>query len=544
MRICAIELPELRVEVLRATASDVPDHVPLGIVVAPAPLTESKLLGNMRLDVVSHEARSLGVRPGQTIAQARARVPDLLVRVVRPEAVKGELARIAEVALAFGATVAFDVASPGALASAFERASASNAFGMSDVVWVDVTGCAHLHGPDQQSGETMLATRLEGVIADLGHVCSIAIADGPRIAAILARSLPMDDVRCPVVVIPPGKNAGAMSGLGIDALPLPDEDVRWLVKIGVRTVAELSLLPRSALATRLGPRAPVILSLIEGDDRAPLAPYVPPEIPEEEVTLEYGIEGTEALVFVAKTLTDRLASRLAGRAVATSRIDLVLGLDAAMLREAEGDSGERDSGDREQVVSLELPAPLSSASDLLAALRPKLERLVLRAPVLTAKLRAPALVRKPQSALSLFEATPKAARALPRLVAELAADLGPQAVGKLALGDSWLPEERSRFVRMGDPTVKSSQPAQRKRRHLLSSIPEPTRVLPEPLPVPRDSVKIVRRLTRLESVEWWRHVPGERVPSVDFVYAWVLESPAWVEIDRSSGATRVRGWFD
>lgn len=549
MRICAIELPELRVEVLRATASDVPDHVPLGIVVAPAPLTESKLLGNMRLDVVSSEARGLGVRPGQTIAQARARVPDLLVRVVRPEAVKGELARIAEVALAFGATVSFDVASPGALGSAsaktFERANASNAFGMSDVVWVDITGCAHLHGPDQQSGETTLATRLESVIADLGHVCSIAVADGPRIAAILARSLPMEDVRSPVVVIPPGKNAGAMAGLGIDALPLPDEDVRWLVKIGVRTVAELSILPRSALAARLGARAPVILSLVEGDDRAPLTPYVPPEIPQEEVSLEYGIEGTEALVFVAKTLTDRLASRLAGRAVATSRIDLVLGLDAGMLREIEGDSGEADSSEkdaseRDQVVSLELPAPLSSASDLLAALRPKLERLVLRAPVLTAKLRAPVLVRKPQSALSLFEATPKAARALPRLVAELASDLGPQAVGKLALGDSWLPEERSRFVRTGDPT----QPAQRKRRHLLSSIPEPTRVLPEPLPVPRESVKIVRRLTRLESVEWWKHVPSERVPSVDFVYAWVLESPAWVEIDRSSGATRVRGWFD
>jgi hypothetical protein len=105
MRIAAISLPELRVEVVRAETRL--DQRPLAIVVAPSPMTEAKLLGNTRLDVVSREARALGVHSGQTIAQARARASDLAVRVVRPDDVNGVLARLAEVALAFGATVSY-----------------------------------------------------------------------------------------------------------------------------------------------------------------------------------------------------------------------------------------------------------------------------------------------------------------------------------------------------------------------------------------------------------------------------------------------------
>src|SRR4051812_39393138 len=127
MRIAAISLPELRVEVVRAstsTSTSTSVDGPLAIVVAEAPMTETRLLGNTRLDVVSREARALGVHPGQTIAQARARAAELAVRVVRPDAVHGVLARLAEVALAFGATVSF--------------AAASLLDGYGDVVWVDV----------------------------------------------------------------------------------------------------------------------------------------------------------------------------------------------------------------------------------------------------------------------------------------------------------------------------------------------------------------------------------------------------------------------
>ena len=580
MRIAAISLPDLHVEVVRANASanaaDVRADMPLAIVVAPAPLTEAKLLGNTRLDVVSREARALGIQPGQTIAQARARASNLAVRVVRPEAVHGVLARLAEVSLAFGATVSFSFsfsgnarAGAGGGAKNGKDADASTSYG--DVVWVDVTGCAHLHAsrdrdptaalgePERRAndGEAILAARLASVFGGLGHTCAVAIADGPRVAAILARAAASARARDrrreleeendpPLVVVPSGKNAIALAPLPVSALPIGADDARWLAKLGVRTIGDLRALPRSALASRLGARAPFacgVLGLADGDDRAPLTSYVPPEIPEEETTLEYGVEGSEALTFVAKTLADRLATRLAGRAVAASRIELDLVLDVALLPRDERDARNA----RVQRIAIELPAPLSSASDLLAALRPKIERAVLRAPVLAAKLRAASLVHKPQAALSLFESQPKAERALPRLVAELAADLGEEAVGKLGLGDAWLPEERSRFVRLD---VNAKATAARPRRHMLASVPEPTRILDVPMPVPRDAVKVVRHLSRLESVDWWKRLPGEGAhgahgkKGVDYVHAWVDEGAAWVEIDRATGVARVRGWFD
>jgi len=578
MRVCAVSLPELRIELVREELDAASASLPLAVVVAPPPMTEAKLLGNTRLSVVSREARALGVMPGQTIAQARARAGDLAVRVVRPDAVCDVLARLAEVGLAFGATVSFGMEGHASDARpkddqrspASSAARPSHSFG--DVVWIDVTGCAHLHAPHSATsifdGETILASRLAGVIASLGHTCSVAIADGPRVAAMLARAAAESAARAAVaparrrgknvlpelepIVVRPGENARAIAPLSVSSLPITPEDVRWLAKIGVRTIEEMRALPRAGLGTRLGARARDVLSLVDGDDRAPLAPYVPPEVPEEEAELEYGIEGTQALTFVAKTLTDRLSARLQGRAVATSRIELELHLDAAMLREpatrismpGESAPGQDASSSKIRVVlvELDLPAPLSTASDLLAALRPKIERLVLAAPVLGAKLRAPVLVHKRAAALSLFDPQPKAERALPRLVAELASDLGPDAVSLLVLGDSWVPEDRSKLVAFGTKDARSTK----RKRRMLSSVPEPTRLLAEPRPILRDGVRILRHLSRVEALEWWKTLPGgsHRRSAIDYVQAWTDDGAAWVEIDRTNGAMRLRGWFD
>ena len=591
MRVCAVSLPELRIELVRGALPEDEQERPLAVVVAEPPLTERELLGNTRLSVVSREARALGVQPGQTIAQARARASDLAVRVVRPEAVKDVLARIAEVGLAFGATVSY-------------------AAGGVDRVWIDITGCAHLHrrgaAPAPRSrdlhaaeprvarspahlegeplaeprvarspealaileGEHVLAARLRGAIASLGHVCFVAVADGPRIAAMLsstiaesaanawtrAKRTPRARGALPVfepLVVPAGENAAAIAPLPVAALPLAPEDVRWLAKTGVRTIEELRALPKDGLAARLGPCAREVLSLANGDDRAPLNPYVPPEIPEEEATLEYGIEGTQALTFVAKTLTDRLAARLQGRAVAASRLELDLRLDRAVLLGRAPAEGARHDADGHLLVSLDLPAPLSSAGDLLAALRPKIERLVLEAPVLSAKLRAPVLVHQRAAALSLFEPQPRAERALPRLVSELVSDLGPEAVSVLTVGDGWALESRSKLVPFGSAEAKIAADlalakSPKKRRKMLASVPEPTRLLAEPRPVARDDARIVRHLTRLEAVEWWKLPPGATLARkpLDYVQAWTDDGVAFVEIDRATGAMKVRGWFD
>ena len=56
----------------------------------------------------------------------------------------------------------------------------------------------------------------------------------------------------------------------------------------------------------------------------------------------------------------------------------------------------------------------------------------------------------------------------------------------------------------------------------------------------------MRHLSRVEAVEWWKLPPGAafaRKP-LDYVQAWTDDGAAFVEIDRNTGAMKIRGWFD
>src|SRR5579884_496974 len=208
-RVACIALPEVRLEIARERERERERNgggdrgasaraFPLVVVVARpggAVQTERDVLGNTRIDVVSSEARALGVRVGHTVAAARARCAELRVRVVAEAAVRVALERAAETALAFGPAAAFDVAQ--------------------DVVWVETGGCAHLHG-----GERELARALAARVRALGHACRIALADGPRVAAAVARFAP-PGAGGPLVV-PAGGGAAAVAGLPLAALALED----------------------------------------------------------------------------------------------------------------------------------------------------------------------------------------------------------------------------------------------------------------------------------------------------------------------------------
>jgi protein ImuB len=502
-RIACVALPEIRVEIAREGIRE-EAGAPLAVVVArPGGTVKSErdILGNTRLDVVSHEALAMGVRAGQTVAAARAKVATLRVRVVAEGAVRAALERIAEAALAFGPATGLDVAH--------------------DVVWVDVDGCAHLHG-----GEAQLARALEARVVSLGHACRVAVAGGPRIASAVAR-LAVGKRPGPLVV-PEGRGAAAMRALPIAALALDDDVTAWLRDLGLPRCGDLQKLPRRSLGVRLGARVHDVMQLLDGEDRAPLVPWRPAEVPEERMELEWGAASIEALAFVLKSLADRLSARLQGRAMAAARIELLLSLDRALCDEGVSHLSR---------VEIVLPVPIARAADLLAVLRVRLERHVLAAPVMMATLRATELARAQGRTLDLLEPEPVADRALPRLVAELSAELGPAQVGLLALADTWSPDERTRLV----PYGMSQRPA---RRPLVTSALEPTR-LAEPRPVDWGALVALRPPVRVESIEWWRRAARRR----DMVAVWMTSQRdgalGWVELgDDDSREVTLRGWMD
>ena len=311
-----------------------------------------------------------------------------------------------------------------------------------------------------------------------------------------------------------------MRGLPVDALALDADVAAWLRDLGLPTCGHLQKLPRKSLGTRLGARTADVMQLLDGIDAAPLDAWRPPPVPEERVDLEWGASSVEALAFVLKTLCDRLAAKLQARAMAAARLELVLKLDRALCADTAAVSS----------IGVVLPAPLARSADLLAVLRTRLERHALPAPVLAATLRAPELASAEGRTGSLLEPEPKAERVLPRLVAEIGAELGMARVGVLALVDTWSPDERTRLVPWGTPPARVPHA-------MVTPALEPTRLVPASR-VTHEAMSDVLPLARIEGVAWWRRPPRRR----DLAAAWVGSALAWVELG-DDGAT-VRGWID
>ncbi|MGD0676858.1 MAG: DNA polymerase Y family protein [Polyangiaceae bacterium] len=496
---------------------------PLAVVIAHsgrAVKTERDVLGGTKVDFVSTQARTFGVRVGQTVAAARAKCAKLLVRVVEEDAVRTVLERVAEASLAFGPTVAYDAGA--------------------DVVWVEIGGCAHLHG-----GEEELARALQATIRAMGHACRVAVADGPRIAAAVARFAPVK--KDGPFVVGPGGGADAMRVLPIAVLALDDDVLAWFAGLGMHSCGDLQNLPRRALGMRLGARAHDIVPLLAGEDISPLDAWRPPEVPEEHVELDWGASSLEALLFVVKGMCERLTVRLVGRSMAVSRLEIVFGLDRAL-----------SGGLSRMTFDVDLPLPMSKAHELLAVLRARLEREKLVAPVLSVTLRATKATAVGSQTLDLLLPKAKADRALPCLVAELAADLGNASIGRLELVDTWSADERTRLVPWGAP-ISRCNPL------LVTSAIEPSRLVPA-VPVLLTRLTDVELLTRVEAAEWWGHLDRTSTGPKgrdrhDWMAAWMSEvlinsfecrrALAWIEvrstcrgaIEKPEGAW-LRGWID
>ncbi|MCA9594344.1 MAG: DNA polymerase Y family protein [Myxococcales bacterium] len=502
-RIAAIELPELLCELaeaelglLRRLSGKERERRPLGVVLSEDPLEATAVL-----EAVNAPAARFGVRAGQTIAEACVLVAHLVAHPLKPARVQATLGRIAEAALAYGASVGIEAPS---------------------TVWVDISGAAHLVG-----GEAALAEELARTVRELGHAGRVAIASGPRLAQAFARFGPS-----PVQVVPSKDGARAMGELPVAALPVSMEIASWFSRLGIISVADLAQLPRAASAARLGDRASEILDLAEGRDATPLVAYRLPTVPEEDSSWEEGVSGSEPLLFVLRGLAARLSARLAGRGEAAQRLELVVEHDRSIAR--------LRGAAPETTLRFELASPLWREAELVRVVAARLERTELSAPSIGLRLSAPAVIRALGRQLDLsrvsggLTGTP-GVESLPVLLAELSSDIGKERVGVLTLADSHRPEARSQLSPApGAPLPRRTNKKTKKKRAAqlpLSRVrpagsegEAPTRLLPEPLQLSVGlrrgatlriehrlfTIERVRFVERLEAVEWWTGAPVSR----------------------------------
>jgi protein ImuB len=540
-RILALVMPSLLVEVVERTAPERAGSA-FGVVLVDERVPEDEpLRPTLPLDAVSPAARRYGVRPGQTMAEAGAFVAGFEVRRLKLSALTQALATVAEVALAFGATVAL---------------------GPPDIVWVDITGSSHLFG-----GEAPLAEELATRVRALGHAVRLAVAPGPALAGAFARWSPPQRDGKDLFIVPAERTESAVRELPIVSLPLSAECLSFLVRLGVLTLGDLAALPRQALGSRLEGETGRALELAAGRDPAPLTPFQPALRLVESVSFEHGVNGTEPLLFALRGLAARLSGRLAGRGLAAESLALYIEQDRSVARLR----GEKPNAK----LRFSLATPLNREEEIRRIVGSRLDRTRLGAPSVGLRLEAPSVVPANARQLELGGVLAGGAdvdQELPLVLAELAADVGEAHVGVLSALDAHRLEARSTLV----PAL--APPKARSRRHgpkgprsatpiaaHVSGAPlavvegiQPgegapraplTRLLPTPVELDVTfargaTVAVDRRLYSIESVsfeqrlslvEWWTRAPVAR----DYVRLSLKGTDGVVEalayVDRRSG---------
>jgi protein ImuB len=456
------------------------------------------ILKNSRGAAVLHAlnpaARALGLRRGQTQADALAMVPHLLCQPADPAADARALTALAAWAERWSPSVSVD---PG---------KGPGGEGL-EGLFLDVTGAAHLFG-----GEAGLLHQIRARLAAAGAPCRVALAPTPGGAWALAR---WGEGATPIAT--DESLSADLADLPVEALRIDDATLGAARRFGLTTIGSLYGMPRAGLARRFrdGDAVGLVrrLDQARGHTAEALVPvrsparyrawqaYAEPlgdlegveaRLPELADDLARALErdgqGARALTLTgfrtdgqATGLTVRLGrpGREAGvwrrlfREAGLGRLDLGFGLDALML-------------------TADTVEPMSARQGALES-----------------------------------EAEARQAESLAALVDRLSARLGEDRVLVGEAVDSWIPERAERLrPALGRRLSGEREPDDRLRPILLLDPPEPIHDpvfdLPEGAPARFTWRRVSRRVIRAEgperlSPEWWRPRPdGRQVRTRDY----------------------------
>ncbi len=175
------------------------------------------------------------------------------------------------------------------------------------LVYVPIQGALRYYG-----GETPLIEKLVDTLEQWPGA-KLGIARGP-FAARRAAALAVD---APLSV---EDDAVFLAGLPVDVLPNEDlvATFRWL---GIRTLGELSHLPREAMASRFGASGLAAHRLASGEERM-VAPRAIPDDLAVERRYEEPLESLDQVGFAARALAGRLVSSLNELGAAPYRVEV------------------------------------------------------------------------------------------------------------------------------------------------------------------------------------------------------------------------------
>ncbi len=284
------------------------------VVTAPvvtAPVVTVGRVGRRRVVICADAAaRAGGVRPGDVLAKAQARMPTLAAHVADAEADVAALTRLASWAGRYTPLVSIDPP---------------------DGLWLDTTGCDHLHG-----GETAMLADLRARVEQAGYAVRAAVADTPGCAHAVARH-----ATPPVTVVPAGLAAtiAALDGLPIEALRLTDTARYAARRIGIDRIGTLRAqvgreqvgrdqverggIGRGPLARRLGAGVVHRLDQALGHAEEPLTPLLPAEAIAHRLSFAEPLGTADSLAAAVALLVEAVCGQLERAGQGALRLDLI-----------------------------------------------------------------------------------------------------------------------------------------------------------------------------------------------------------------------------
>jgi protein ImuB len=276
------------------------------------PLAVFAAFGNaLRLVAVDAGAEAAGLLPGQTVAEARARVPDLELVERDPAGEEADLGRIADWCDRWTPLVGLDRFD--------DRAG----------LLLDIGGVDHLFG-----GESAMAGEIVRRLATVGVTAAAAIAGSPAAARAVARHGLGDGF---VRVVAPGEDRAAVAPLPIAAVDPDGSRVAALARLGLKRIGDLLSRPRAGLARRFGRDLLDRLDEAVGEHDRPIVPRRPvPQLSAERRSAE-PLPGVDDCLAVLASLAETFCEGLERRGEGMRRAELAMWrVDGRVIRSRVG----------------------------------------------------------------------------------------------------------------------------------------------------------------------------------------------------------------
>ena len=187
-----------------------------------------------------------------------------------------------------------------------------------DYVVADIQGLGTLMGRPRH-----IADRIKVSLNTAGfHQSRVAVAANTHAATVAARGLD-----APVTVIEPGDESRALAILPLSFLNPVPELLETLSAWGIHTFGDLSRLPETGLAERLGPEGVRLHLLARGCSPVPLVPESEAPDFSASIELDHPLDSLEPLAFLFGRLLNDICGRLVSHGLAATEVRSTLGLE-------------------------------------------------------------------------------------------------------------------------------------------------------------------------------------------------------------------------